>query len=151
MTLAYLRRFRENVRSAVLAGVAPTNLMLPLPFAKGAQHAMDHLINDCAADAACRAAFPNLREEFRSVLDRMGKEPVSVELINPFTRRPRRVTLERGVFAERLRLMLYGSATARIVPLLIHRAYQDDFKPFLLAALARAQSTSHFRWACISP
>src|ERR1044071_4029017 len=139
VSLAYLRRYRENVRSVVLAGVAPTNLKLPLPFAKGAQYALDHLMDDCAADSACHAAFPNLRDEFRSVLNRLGKGTVSVELINPLTKKSQRVSLGRGVFAERLRMMLYDRGPASSVPLLIHRAYQGDFKPFLLAALPQAR------------
>ncbi|MDQ3818552.1 MAG: alpha/beta hydrolase, partial [Acidobacteriota bacterium] len=70
VALAYLRRYREHVRTVVLAGVAPTGLKLPLPFAKGAQYAIAHLLDDCAADSSCREAFPNLKEEFRLVLDR---------------------------------------------------------------------------------
>jgi pimeloyl-ACP methyl ester carboxylesterase len=139
VALAYLRRYRENVRSVILAGVAPTDLKLPLPFAKGAQYAMDHLMDDCAADSACRAAFPNLRDELRSVLDRLGKGPVSIELINPLTKKSQRVNLIRGVFAERLRMMLYDRGPASIVPLLIHRAYQGDFAPFILATLPQAR------------
>jgi pimeloyl-ACP methyl ester carboxylesterase len=65
VALAYLRRYREHVRSVVLAGVAPTNLKLPLPFAKGAQYAIAHLFDDCAADNSCHASFPKLREEFK--------------------------------------------------------------------------------------
>lgn len=140
VALAYLRRYREHVRSAILAGVAPTDLRLPLPFAKGAQHAIDQLMDDCAADNACRAAFPNLREEFKSVLDRLAKESVSVELINPFTKNAQSVNLGRGVFAERLRMMLYDRDPASIVPLLIHQAYQGNFKPFILAALPQARA-----------
>ncbi|HKR00958.1 MAG TPA: alpha/beta fold hydrolase [Pyrinomonadaceae bacterium] len=139
VALAYLRRYREHVRSVVLAGVAPTDLKLPLPFAKGAQYAIDHLIDDCAADAACHAAFPDLRREFTSVIDRLSKEPVSIELINPVSKKSQRVSLGRGVFAERLRMMLYGLGPASTVPLLIHRAYQGDFKPFVLAVLPQAQ------------
>jgi pimeloyl-ACP methyl ester carboxylesterase len=139
VALAYLRRYRENVRSVVLAGVAPTNLRLPLHFAKGAQYAMDHLMDDCAADTACRAAFPNLRDEFRAVLDRLGKGPVGIELINPLTKKSQRINLIRGVFVERLRMMLYDRGTASIVPLLIHRAYQGDFAPFILATLPQAR------------
>jgi pimeloyl-ACP methyl ester carboxylesterase len=139
VALAYLRRYDEHVRSAVLAGVAPTDLKLPLPFAKGAQYAIDHLIDDCAADSTCLAAFPNLREEFRSVLDRLLKGPASVELINPLTKKPQRVQMGRGVFAERLRMMLYDRAPASLIPLLIHAAYQGDFRPFLLAALPQAR------------
>jgi pimeloyl-ACP methyl ester carboxylesterase len=139
VALAYLRRYEEHVRSAVLAGVAPTDLKLPLPFAKGAQYALTHLIDDCAADSTCRAAFPNLREEFQSVLDRLLKGPVSVELINPLTEMPQLVRLGRGVFAERLRMMLYDRAPASLIPLLIHMAYQGDFRPFVLAALPQAR------------
>lgn len=139
VALVYLRRYREHVRAVVLAGVAPTDLKLPLPFAKGAQYAIDHLIDDCAADNSCRAAFPNLREEFRSVLDRLDKRPVSIELINPFTKKSQNVSLGRGVFAERLRMMLYDRAPASLVPLLIHRASQGNFKPFILAALPQAR------------
>jgi pimeloyl-ACP methyl ester carboxylesterase len=139
VALAYLRRYGKHVRTAILAGVAPTNLKLPLPFAKGAQYAMDHLIDDCAADSTCRAAFPNLREEFRSVLDRLLKGPASVELINPLTEKPQRVRLGSGVFAERLRMMLYDRAPASLIPLLIHAAYQGDFRPFVLAALPQAR------------
>jgi pimeloyl-ACP methyl ester carboxylesterase len=139
VALAYLRQYGRHVRSAILAGVAPTDLKLPLPFAKGAQYAIDHLMDDCAADTACRAAFPNLREEFRAVLNRLLKGAASVELINPFTQKAQRVQLGRGVFAERLRMMLYDRDPASLVPLLIHRAYQGDFKPFIMAALPQAR------------
>ncbi|HEY0323907.1 MAG TPA: alpha/beta fold hydrolase [Pyrinomonadaceae bacterium] len=139
VALAYLRRYRGHVRSAILAGVAPTDLKLPLPFAKGAQYAIDHLFDDCAADRACRTAFPNLREEFRSVLNQLDKSPVSVEIINPYNKKSERVRLGRGVFAERLRMMLYDRNPASLVPLLIHQAYQGDFKPFILAALPQAR------------
>jgi pimeloyl-ACP methyl ester carboxylesterase len=140
VALAYLRQYGRHVRSAILAGVAPTDLKLPLPFAKGAQYAIDHLIDDCAADTVCRAAFPNLRAEFTSVLDRLAKGPADVELINPFTRKAQRVSLGRGVFAERLRMMLYDRDPASLIPLLIHRAYQGDFRPFVLAALPQARA-----------
>ncbi len=140
VALVFLRKFSGNVRSAILAGVAPTNLRLPLPFAKGAQFAIDRLIDDCAADTSCRAAFPNLKEEFRSVLDRLSKGPASVELVNPLTKKTERVNLTLGLFAERLRMLLYDTGRASRVPLLIHSAYQGDFKPFILAALPSARA-----------
>lgn len=135
VALAYMRQNGTHVRSAILAGVAPTDLKLPMPFAKGAQYAIDQLFDDCAADTACRAAFPSLRAEFRSVLDRLAKRPASVELTNPFTQKKQRISMGRGVFAERLRLMLYDRDPASLIPLLIHRASQGDFQPFVSAVL----------------
>jgi pimeloyl-ACP methyl ester carboxylesterase len=139
VALAYLRKHGSHVRSTVLAGVAPTNLKLPLPFAKGAQYAIDDLIADCGADTACRAAFPNFRAELASVLARLEKEPASVDVVNPFTEKTQHVNLGRGVFGERLRMMLYDRDPASLVPLLIHRAYQNDLEPFVQATLPQAR------------
>ena len=139
VALAYMRKYGSRVRSAVLAGVAPTNLELPLPFAKGAQYAIDDLFNDCAAEAACHAAFPNVRAELETVIKRLAKEPARIDVVNPDTDKPQRITLGRGVFGERLRMMLYDQDPASLVPLLIHRAYQNDFKPFVLATLPQAR------------
>jgi pimeloyl-ACP methyl ester carboxylesterase len=102
---------------------------------------MEHLIDDCAADRACRAAFPKLRDEFQSVLARLAQGPARLELINPFTKKSQRISLGRGPFTERLRMMLYDHGTASLVPALIHLAYQGDFKPFILVALTGARAT----------
>ncbi|HKS30197.1 MAG TPA: alpha/beta fold hydrolase [Pyrinomonadaceae bacterium] len=141
VALAYLQRYGAHVRSAVLAGVATLDFKLPLPFAKGAQLAMDGLMRDCEQDAACRQAFPKLREEFRAVLERLLKGAVSVEVVNPMNGQSQSISLSRGPFTERLRMMLYGHNTARLVPALIHSAYQGDFKPFILASLPQARAT----------
>jgi pimeloyl-ACP methyl ester carboxylesterase len=140
VALVYLRRYAKYVRTAVLAGVAPTDLKLPLPFAKGAQYAIEHLMDDCGTDATCRAAFPNLKEEFRAVLDKLSKTPASITLINPDSKKQQRLSIARGPFAERLRMLLYDRGTASMIPFLIHRAYQGDFKPFILATLPQARA-----------
>jgi pimeloyl-ACP methyl ester carboxylesterase len=37
-------------------------------------------------------------------------------------------------------MMLYDRAPASLIPLLVHRAYQGDFRPFILAALPQARA-----------
>jgi pimeloyl-ACP methyl ester carboxylesterase len=44
------------------------------------------------------------------------------------------VTLSRGVFADRLRLMLYSARLSRRIPMLIHRAHEGDWTPFVTLA-----------------
>ena len=58
--LVYLRQHGDRVRTAVLDGVAPTNMRLPLFFPRDVQRAFDRLIADCAADAGCNAKYPDL-------------------------------------------------------------------------------------------
>lgn len=131
----YMRRHPARVRTALLMGVAHPGMKQPLPFAKGAQHALDRLFDDCAADEVCRAAFPNLRGEFAAVLARFDKGPVVAELIHPATKQRQRVEITRGNFVEHLRLILYSTSRTRFVPLMIHRAFEHDYLPFEALAL----------------
>jgi pimeloyl-ACP methyl ester carboxylesterase len=133
--LEYLRRHPTHVRSAVLAGVATPAMKLPLQFARGAQSAMDKLMEDCATDDACRTAFPHLRADFASVLGQFEKGPVSFEIPYSKRKQPQPVRMSRGIFVEKLRLMLYSSSASALVPLLVHRAAQSDWVPFGRAAL----------------
>ena len=128
--LEYLRRYPDQVRAVVLAGVVTPAARLPLQFAKGAQLAMDRLIEDCAADESCQSAFPTLKEDFAAVLSAFAKGSVRFALTPPGAKTAQRVTVSRGVFAERLRLMLTDHSSASLVPFLIHHAAQGDWLPF---------------------
>jgi pimeloyl-ACP methyl ester carboxylesterase len=128
--LDYIRRYRDRVRSAVLAGVTTPAAKLPLQFAQGAQRAMEKLIADCDMDETCRSAFPRLKDDFAAVLTAFTNGPVRFELTPPQSRSKQPVTLSRGVFTERLRLMLNDHSSARLLPLLIHRAAHGDWQPF---------------------
>ena len=103
---------------------------MPLPFARAAQNALDRLYVDCAADQSCRTAFPDLRDEFDAVLARFDRGPLVVNMVDPVTQQERPVTLERENYVEHLRAMLYSTTGARLIPLVVHKAFQQDFRPF---------------------
>jgi pimeloyl-ACP methyl ester carboxylesterase len=124
----YMRQHPEHVRAAILSGVATPAIRQPLLFLGAAQYALDYLYTDCAADESCRKAFPELKAEFATVLGRFENGPVAAELINPATRQKRTVRMTRESFVERLRLLLYTTGSARFVPLVIHRASQNDYQ-----------------------
>lgn len=128
--LVYLRQYPERVRSAVLKGVAPTDYKLPLPFSKGTQHAMDRLMEDCAADASCRKAFPKFKEEFVALLNRLDKTPAKFEVVNPLTNQPQQISMSRAAFIDNVRVMLYVPDLTSMLPLIIHSAYENDYVPF---------------------
>ena len=128
--LDYIRRYSGHIRSAALAGVVTPAAKLPLQFAQGAQLAMEKMLDDCAADEGCRSAFPRLPENFVAALDAFANGPVRLELTRPQTRAKQAVTISRGVFLERLRLMLNDHASASLLPYLIHSAGQGDWEAF---------------------
>lgn len=131
----YMRQHPERVRSVFLLGVAAPSFKQPLPFARGAQHALDLLFQDCGTDPACHNAFPRLHEEFDAVMARFNKGPVEATLVHLPDKKKQTIQILRVNFVERLRLMLYTTGSARLVPLVIHRAYENDYLPFEAAAL----------------
>ena len=126
--LVYLREHGEHVRAVVLDGVAPLSFALPLWFARDAQRALDLLFENCAADAACAKAFPDLKPRFAGLLDSL---PVQAHVADPLTGQAVEVAITRSFFVAALRGVLYLPDLAALVPLTIDRALKGDWNPFL--------------------
>ena len=133
----YVRAYPQSVRTLYLGSVVPLDAANPLPFAKTAQTALENLLSDCAADSACHAAFPNLRDEFREISARLDSGAVRVAVPG----RTGAVPLFRGRVAEWMRSKLYRPKSASTLPWLIHRAYEGDWSSVVDELLADAKAT----------
>jgi pimeloyl-ACP methyl ester carboxylesterase len=131
----YLRAYPQSVRTAHLASVVPIDVPPPLTMAKSAQAALEALFVACASDAACKAAFPNLRTEFHDVLARLDAGSARVTVAGVASTVP----LNRGRVMEWFRSQLYRPGTAAAVPWLIHRAYEGDWQAIADGILASAR------------
>jgi pimeloyl-ACP methyl ester carboxylesterase len=132
--LEYLRQHAKHGRSTVLAGVATPAFKLPLNFVHHAQLALDRLIEVCSTDKSRNGTFPNLIGEFASVFAQLNAASVSFSVSHPTSKLHQKVTMSRGVFVERLRLMLYDLDDASFVPIFVHSTAQIDWGPFGAAA-----------------
>lgn len=128
-SLVYMRRHAETVRSAILVGVAPLAYKNPLYHPAGAQHALELLFEECSGDSACSEAFPNLEEEFWTVLERFEDGPVKVKIAHPVSEEIIKVSLSRDAFTEAIRSMMYSTRLSREAPLYIHQAFLGNFRP----------------------
>jgi pimeloyl-ACP methyl ester carboxylesterase len=132
--LVYMRRHSEHVRSAILLAVAPTDLKMPLHHSESAARAMDLLLGECERDAACHAAFPQIRDDWKNALAQLEKQPARVEY-SPDKAEPTTVEIQPGVFEEKIRTWMYGRDKAARIPLIVHHAAAGDFAPFLQQAI----------------
>ncbi|MCA1581001.1 MAG: alpha/beta hydrolase [Acidobacteria bacterium] len=135
LALVYMRRHPKSVHAAVLMGVTPTWARLPLFHAANAQRALSLLLEDCAAEAACAAAYPDLAADLARVRDALGRAPARVSAAWPAGSPPKEVSITRDVFFETLRRQMYAPATSRRIPAVLHAAALGDYAPFLAAAL----------------
>ena len=134
--LVYLRRHGEHVRTMILDGVAPMDMRLPTFTARDAQRALDRLLTDCEADAACRRAVPELPALIRNLLMRLEQEPPSVRIVHPRTGIAENVRVEARVVASILFSALYSPLTASIVPALVDHAERNEFQSVFALGLA---------------
>ena len=131
-----MRAYPQSVRTAYLGSVVPIDVVTPLTMAKSAQAALDNTLEACAAEPACNAAFPNLRDEFEQVVARLDSGEVRVAIPG----RSGTFPIHRGRVMEWFRSMNYRPGSATELPWMIHRAYLGDFGPFVEGVLSNARN-----------
>jgi hypothetical protein len=92
-------------------------------MAKTAEAVRNKTFDACAADAACSAAFPNLRQEFAAIVQQLdsGKTP-----------------LDRGRVVEWFRSLTYRPHSATELPWIIHQAHAGNWEPIKEGILQNA-------------
>jgi pimeloyl-ACP methyl ester carboxylesterase len=131
----YLRRHPGVVRSMVFDGVAPVDETLPLHHAYAGKRAVDLLFAECAADAACHAAYPHLSQELQAVMERVDRG-IKVRVPDPKSGGSFEITPSRELIAEGIRFLTYDTG-ARKLPLAVHLAYQGDMAQLVTIAIDR--------------
>ena len=136
--LVYLRMFPEQVRTVILDGVAPPDMALPLFFARDAQRALDHMLEDCEAAPECREAYPNLRERARELFE---SPPRQIRFLDPYSGEPREMEASGRDWAGAVTGMLYSPMISSLGPRAIDRAADGDFGP-LVALSSTGEGTA---------
>ncbi len=132
----FMRAYPQSVRTAYLGSVVPIDVITPLTMAKSAQVALENTLAACAAELACKTAFPNLRVEFDQLIARLDTGEVRVAIPG----RSGTFPIHRGRVMEWFRSMNYRPASAAEMPWLIHRAYMGDLAPLVDGVLSNARN-----------
>jgi pimeloyl-ACP methyl ester carboxylesterase len=135
-----MRGHPEGVRQAILVSVVPFDMGMPSSFPRDMEDALDRLIDDCASDAACGAAYPRLRSDLDAVFVRLRRGPVKVVL--PAVAPGRTLAVRYGPAADAVRSRLYSISLSADLPRTIHRAAQGDFVPLATAIAERTRAVT---------
>lgn len=133
VALAYMRQYPQFTRTVTLDSVAAPEWELGPHNPANAQHALDLVFERCAADPACRAAFPNSRADFQKLMATLRQQPAEVTLPDPISGNLTHVKLSANQVATAIQMLLYTPETVAMIPLLVHETTaRGDFS--LLAA-----------------
>ena len=132
--LVYMRQHGDRVRTAILDGVAPPNMRLPLYFPRDTERAFELLAKDCAADAGCNKAYPNLLERMQALIARLEKNPPTVTVTHPRTGETAAIRIEARLLANVMVAALYQPLMTTLVPAIVAAAEKNDFQSMLALA-----------------
>jgi pimeloyl-ACP methyl ester carboxylesterase len=130
----YLRRHADQVRSVVLDGVAPPALNISVDIWPTREAALAGVLAACAADAACREAYPDLRATLGHIRERLGAGR-RIAVTDPRTGRAREIALSFDTVVGVLEVLTYSPEISSVIPPLLARAEADDFAPLLAAGM----------------
>src|SRR5262249_32053072 len=120
--LEYLRKHGPQVRAIALSGIVPPSLKSGLQMAQDGDRALRRLLEMCAADNGCSAAFPKLAADFDAALATLDKGPAAASVPPDDKQAPIKVTMSRTVFARELFQLLHSREDWVALPLVIHHA-----------------------------
>jgi pimeloyl-ACP methyl ester carboxylesterase len=134
--LVYLKRHEASVRSAVLDGVAPTDMRLPLFMARDSQRALDRLLDDCSRETGCGRQFPELRATVTRLWSQVAARP-TVAFTHPRTGKAGRITVSPRLIAAVVFQALYSPEISALLPRLLTDAAAGSYQGLFALAFSR--------------
>jgi len=133
--LEYMRQYPTHVRTAVLDGVAPPDMALPVSFAFDADAALKALGEACARDAPCRTRYPDFDERISALLKR-AESGIDIRVPHPLTGATESIRLDRKMLASLLRVPLYVPQLSSVLPYALAEAGRGDFTALIALSAA---------------
>lgn len=125
----FTRRHADMVRTVILNGAAPVDQWVYLEHARTLQAALETVVSECAAQAACSAAYPDLETVLEEDLATASHAPPEVSVEGQV------VPFGIGPLSYALRGLLYGRAG--VVPARLYEAHEGSWQPLATYYLGR--------------
>jgi len=122
----YARRYPQNTRTLILDGVINPEVILGPAIAIDAEHALERILQRCAADAACSKAFPDPLADYHALRARLTVKPEHVMVSEASTGRPINYDFTAQHLSAVLRFASYNDDQAALLPLSLHLALREN-------------------------
>lgn len=130
----YVRAFPERVRSVVLDGVVPNQLVLGSEHAKNLEAALDLQFARCLEHAPCKDRLGDPRANFQRLAAELRQSPRTLRYRDAFSGEERTDSLTYGHLASVVRMYAYAPMAAAMLPLTLHEAAAGRAEPLMAQA-----------------
>jgi pimeloyl-ACP methyl ester carboxylesterase len=135
--LEYMRLYPTRVRTAVLDGVAPATIGMPLSFVEDAKAAFSLVAAQCTADATCTTNVQqflpgkSFSEAVIALAAKWDATPIKTTLAHPHTGVMLPVEVTGDVLLSTMFTSLYVPNMASMLPAIVAQAQRDNVAPLL--------------------
>ncbi|HEX7369779.1 MAG TPA: alpha/beta fold hydrolase [Rhodanobacteraceae bacterium] len=132
MAQHYASAHPDGVRSIVLDGVVPNQLVLGEEFAEALQHSLKLQAAACSAAPACKKAFGDWDATLHQLYAKLKSEPPQkVTFADPTSYQPVTQALTADTLAGVVRMFSYSTVTAALLPLAVDQAAHGNYAPLM--------------------
>lgn len=135
MVQLYLKTYPQRVRSVILDGVVPLDVVLGPEFSRNLHASLGLLIRQCMADKVCGEAFPDLENDWQTYLGIPPREQRQLVLAHPRTGERLELDVDRETMDSALRMLSYSNITQAMIPLLLHSTAKGDWQLLISQAI----------------
>ncbi|HJP98932.1 MAG TPA: alpha/beta hydrolase [Rhodanobacteraceae bacterium] len=132
MAQHYAGAHPDSVRSIVLDGVVPNQLVLGESFAEALEHSLKLQSAACNAAPACKKRFGDWLATLHQLHAKLETDPPQqVTFPDPYSYQPVTRKLTADTLAGVVRFFSYSAATAALLPLAVDEAAHGNYAPLM--------------------
>ncbi len=127
LALTIMRDYPESVRSVILDSVIPPNVNGVTGDIYARDRVFETLFNNCASDAACNKAYPNLKDTLLNTARKLDQTPVMLHVTIPPETTAREALLNGESFVGLVYQLFYISPIIPQIPQIIADGSRGNF------------------------
>lgn len=130
--LEYMRNYPEHVRTLTVKGCVPPGFNYVNEMDIAIQEQLEILFKRCAQDSSCNRNYPRFKEELYEIRDRLVESPVEVEY-HLENGNVSKINFDDLLFRRMVGHHILNGDANEALPLLIHRAFEGNYIPLIIA------------------
>ena len=127
LALTAMRDHPEGLRSVILDSTYPPQVDLYATMAVNGERALELVFESCAAEPGCNQAYPDLRDRFYALVERLDQQPVMFTVTRPLTGESYAYVLNGDRLIVQFYTMLYRTELIPRLPRLIDDLSNGDW------------------------
>jgi pimeloyl-ACP methyl ester carboxylesterase len=129
-----VERHPSLVRAVILDGVVPKDREPNYEYAVSKTDAFQHMFDDCAADPACNAHYPNLQQTYVALYNALEANPITVDLVDSDTETTHAALIDGESFEGLVFNLHYDSELVTYLPMFITQVANQEYEVFKVLA-----------------